>query len=77
MSIFETQEQVDKGIAALKDYQAAVKTRDKANQIVGDKLGALKTITGVVGNDYKAIEEEVLRMLGQVTLTGLPEQRGR
>lgn len=76
MPVLETQEQVDKAVSALKDYQSALKAQHRAAAVTTDKLGALKTITGITGNDPKVLEEQVLMMLGHVQLNGLPERRG-
>jgi hypothetical protein len=76
LPVLESQEQVDKAIGALKDYQAAVKASQRAAAVASDKLGALKSLTGITGNDAKVIEEQVLMMLGHVQLHGLPERRG-
>lgn len=77
MPMLETQEQVDKAIGALREYQSALKAQTRAAAFTSDKLSALKSITGITGNDAKVLEEQVLMMLGQVQLNGLPEQRGR
>jgi len=75
MPNLETQEQVDKAINALKEYQIAVKAAAKASANAHDKLGALKNITGITNNAGPTIEEEVLRMLGYIHVHGLPEVR--
>lgn len=77
MPILETQEAVDKAIDALRAYQKARKAQEIAANFTNDKLSALKSITGITGNDAKVLEEQVLMLLGQVQLNGLPEQRGR
>lgn len=75
MPNFEKQEHVDKAINALKEYQAAKRAVNKAAVIATDKLGALKTITGITSNDAPKIEEEVILMLGRYVVDGLPEVR--
>jgi hypothetical protein len=75
MPRFETQEQVDKAIEAMKAYRGAKRLADKAAGVVIEKLGALKTITGITSNDGLRIEEEVRTMLGDVMVDGIPEQR--
>ena len=75
MPNLETQEQVDKAITALKDYQSARRLEEKATTFTRDKLTALKNITGISANAGPQIEEEVLRMLGQFQLSGPTDRR--
>lgn len=75
MPNIETQEQHDKAVSALKDFYKARDLSNKAAQITNDKLGALKSITGIVTNDALKIEEEVVMMLGRIAVHGLPETR--
>ena len=74
MSVLENREKVEKAIAALRDYNRAKMTADKANGVVQEKLGVLKTLTGAHANNAPAIEEEVLRMLGTAAMNGVFEQ---
>lgn len=75
MPNLETQEQVDKTIQALKDYQNARRLEEKAKTFTLDKLTALKNATGISGNSGPQIEEEVLRMLGHIQVHGVPDKR--
>jgi len=75
MPNIESEEQQQKAIQALREYYQAKKVAEKAAGVVHDKLGALKTITGITSNAGPQIEEEVLLMLGRIQVIGLPEQR--
>jgi len=70
MPFFNSEETVNKAVEALKAYYTAKAAVEKANGVLTDRLGTLKTITGISGNQAIAIEEEVLKMLGQFTLHG-------
>jgi hypothetical protein len=73
--VIETQEQLDKAITALKGYQAAVKAHNKTHDAVMTAMGPLKNAIGASGNNGQAMEEELLRELGRISVFGLPETR--
>lgn len=71
----DSQERYDKAIDGLKELDKAIRGVEKANAAVADCVGKLKNVTGASGTDVLKIKEEVVSMLGQVAIYGLPEKR--
>ena len=75
MSMFETQEQVDKSIDARRKLEAAVKAQEKAGIAVQDAVRVFGTSIGETGSSSVALIAVHDRMLAHLQMNGLPERR--